>query len=143
MAMAPGRVQRTQDLEARAIGQVHVQQHEIGPDLLGEAQRFGRGVRLRHDGEALEPLHVRAMNLGDAEIVLDDEHADHRETAASDGRSAVNTAPPSLVTRSHPPRRCATWRTRAVRVMKRTASSARPSSISPATVWSLFENSCA
>src|SRR5438046_5163025 len=65
---------------------------------------------LGHDGEAFEPLDVGAMDLGHSEVVLDDQHSDHRVTAASDGRSAVNTAPPSLFTRSHPPRRRATWR---------------------------------
>ena len=103
-------VQRAEHLEPRAVGEINVEQHEIRPALLGETKRLERGVCLRHDGEALESLDVCAMDLGDAEVVLDDQNADHRGTAASDGRSAVNTAPPSLFTRSHPPRRCATWR---------------------------------
>ena len=66
--------------------------------------RMPRALRAPPRREALEPLHVGAMDLGDAIVVLDDENADHRATAASDG-GMLETAPPSLLTQS--PRRAA------------------------------------
>src|SRR5439155_9244608 len=94
----------------RTVREVDVEEDEVGPALLGEAERLDRGVRLGDDGEALETLHVCPMDLGHAEVVFDDEDADHDARDPSAGRSAVKTAPPSLLTRSQPPRRCATWR---------------------------------
>ena len=47
----------------------------------------------------------RAVHLGHHEVVVDDEHADHRAGTAS-GSRAENTAPPSsLRTPTEPPRR--------------------------------------
>ena len=60
--------------------------------------------------ERRQPLEEAAVDLGDAEVVLDDERADLRRGRgaahrAGAGMRAVKTAPPSFATRTQPPLR--------------------------------------
>ena len=110
-------MQLAQDLEARAIRQVDVEEDEVRPIAQGALERFARRVRDTDHGERLKPLDEAAVDLGDAEIVLDDEGPDRPRGDGTHvraaGMSAVKTAPPSLAARTQPPRRWATCRTSA------------------------------
>ena len=112
------RVELPEDLEAGTVGEVDVEQHQIRALILRPGERITRGMGDADDQERWQALDEPAVDLRDAEIVLDDQRADRsggrrRAHVAAVGIIAVNTAPPSFATRTQPPRRWATWRTRA------------------------------
>jgi hypothetical protein len=72
-----GRPEMAQDLEAVGVGQVEIQQDEVRVVLPRGVECGRAGVEGAHDGEAVKLLDELAMEARDAEVVLDDERADH------------------------------------------------------------------
>ena len=86
------------DLEAAEVGQVDVEQHEVGLVLEDAPQRLGAAVGDARDDEAVDALDVALVDVGDAGVVVDDERADGhrarpRRRAASRPRRRAAAAP--------------------------------------------------
>src|SRR3979411_638838 len=94
------------------IGQINVEQDEVGPGRVDQAQRFGARGRLANDGEARDLLDVVAVQRGDAKVIVDDQCANHAVATgtglAVNGSRTVKSAPPWFSTVTSPPRRAAT-----------------------------------
>src|SRR5829696_1236195 len=104
-------------LEAAHVGQVDVEQEQVGPQAVDGAQGLGPCVPLPNRLEPRHPLDVGTVDRGRHEVVVDDEGADHDGAplrAGSWGRNAVKRAPPSFSTSTQPPsRRRTVWLTSA------------------------------
>jgi lysyl-tRNA synthetase class 2 len=61
----------------RRVQEVLVQQHEVGPQPPGELDGLGGGVGDARDLEVRDPAGVPRVEVGDPEVVVDDEHPDH------------------------------------------------------------------
>lgn len=74
-------VEAGQQVQARLVGQVDVEEDQVGPGSAGA--RLGGGVRASDDGETGHQLDEAGVHLRDPEIVVDDQHADHRSTVGN------------------------------------------------------------
>ena len=72
--------QLAQHLEPGPVGQVDVEQHQVGPQLAGQPHRVAAGVRDADHLAARDPRDVAAVHPGDHEVVVDDEHPHHAGT---------------------------------------------------------------
>ena len=59
------------------IGQVDVQQHQVGLQAGGFRHGLGSGVRNPHDGESRRALDKAGVDFGHHEVVVDDQDIDH------------------------------------------------------------------
>src|SRR5438067_4983463 len=105
--------QMLQYLQARDVGEVDVQQHQVRPQLVHARERLSAGVCSAGDAKTRHAFDVGAVELGDAVVVVHDKRADHVAAPTFSGSWTVNTAPPSLTALTLPPCRWATWRTSA------------------------------
>src|ERR1700674_2951740 len=105
--------QLLQHLQARDVGQVDVEQHQVRPKVVDARERLGAGVCSGGDGKTRHAFDVGAVEVGDPVVVVHDKRADHVAAVTFSGSRTVNTAPPSLTTLTLPPCRWATWRTSA------------------------------
>src|SRR5207248_2586574 len=99
------------------VRQVQVEQQQVGAQPVHRRDRLGRRMRLRNRLESVHLVHIRSVDVRDAEVVVDDYDTDHGVTRAFPGRlpgpatavaassvpthlgkTAVNTAPPSWPT---------------------------------------------
>src|SRR5262249_58368977 len=85
-----------------------VQQKQVGPQPVHLIQGLGARVSLAGQGEAWQALDVGAVQVGNPEVVIDDERPDHFATGTRNGSLAVNTTPCSPATVTSPPLRRAT-----------------------------------
>src|SRR5437762_1242778 len=101
------------DLEPAHVWKVDVQQRKVRSELIDRVQCAVAGMHASGDLEAGHPLHVRRVQVGDPEVVIDDQGADQCGEATFSGMRTVKRAPPSLTTLTDPPWRSATCRTSA------------------------------
>ena len=64
-------------------GQVHVEQDQLRLQLAGRRQRLGAGAGDADRAKAVDLLDEPAVDLGDHEVVVDDEHVTHGRPARS------------------------------------------------------------
>ena len=102
-----------QHLESAHVWKVDVQQRKVRSELIDRVQCALAGMHASGDLEAGHPLHVRRVQVGDPEVVIDDQGADQCGEATFSGMRTVKRAPPSLTTLTDPPWRSATCRTSA------------------------------
>ena len=70
--------QLLQHFQARHVRQVHVEQDQLRPQFAGRRQRLGAGAGHADRAEAVDLFDEPAVDLGDHEVVVDDEHVTHR-----------------------------------------------------------------
>ncbi len=70
------RPQAAQHIEPAEVGQVDVEQDELGPVQFDRRERFGPGVRFGHDGESGLGVDERPIHVRDGEVVVDDDGTD-------------------------------------------------------------------
>src|SRR5438552_3653330 len=97
-----------QNLQTAHVGQVDVEQYKVRLQEPYALQGLAAGVRAPDDLEAPNAIDVRAVQIGDAEVVVDDKGADHWPAATFSGTRTVKRAPPLLMTATSPPLRRAT-----------------------------------
>src|SRR4051794_14926248 len=123
----PGFAQRAQHLEPTQVGQVDVEEKQIGAKPARELERTATAVRFADDLIARHPLDVRPVDGRGHRIVVDDERADHDATATREyGRNTVKIAPPSDATSTQPPR---------LRAVCETSASPRPRRPAPVATF--------
>ena len=67
-------VQLVQQVQARGVGQVHIQQHQVRPQAVDGLQRQRRRTRRRQGQEPRHRIHIGRVELGDVEIVVHNQH---------------------------------------------------------------------
>src|SRR6266536_1226241 len=82
-----------QHLQARHVGQVEVEQRQVGPQLENLLQGFAAAGSRAHHRETRHSRHVRLVQLGDPEVVLDHQGPNHGRVGTCSGSRAVKTAP--------------------------------------------------
>lgn len=99
------------DVESVPVGQVDVQQDQVGLERLGGADRLGGGVRLPDDPECGHALDEPGVDLRNVVVVIDDQageglgvhRADTTAGRAARGITTVNVAPGPVDTATVPP----------------------------------------
>ncbi|KOV30641.1 hypothetical protein ADK58_08160 [Streptomyces sp. XY152] len=76
VAVVPGGPQPGDDVETEQIGQVQVEQHQIGTEFVHGGDRLLTGPRDAHDPEHVEAFDVGTVHPGHPEVVVDHEHTD-------------------------------------------------------------------
>src|SRR5438105_3170526 len=114
----PGLADGPHHLETGDVGEIDVEQEQIGTRCRYHSQRLGTAAGLADDDEPGDLLDVGSMEVGHPEIVIHDQGADHARASAGAGlwpmgSRAVKTAPPWLTTVTWPPRRADTCLTSA------------------------------
>src|SRR5699024_3460828 len=101
------RAQPRDDVEPEGVRQVEVEQHEVGLQLGDEGDRLVAGGGGADDLEARDALDEAAVDARHHEVVVDDEHPDHRfsSTAATDSvessvKAVAGPGPGSTVSRA-------------------------------------------
>ena len=70
--------QPLQHLQTRHVRQVDIEQDQVGAEFMRGDQRLAAGARHSDDSVAVHPLDEAAVDLGDHEVVVDDQHVTHR-----------------------------------------------------------------
>src|SRR6266568_482863 len=121
--VAGGLVEAAHDGQPVRVGEVQVEQHQVGRRVGGLPQRLRGGVCLPHDLEPVDARDVGGVDRGDPVVVVDDERGDHRAptSTAAAGSRTVKTAPGPGLTRTFPPA-CVTIRCTRARPRPRRSS---------------------
>ena len=67
-------IQLPEQVKARAVGQIHIQQHQVRAQAVDGLQRLRRRTCRRQRQEACHRIHVGRVQLGDVEVVVHDQH---------------------------------------------------------------------
>ena len=91
--------QPLQHLQAGHIGKVDVQQDQMRPQFARRRQRLGTAAGDADGSESVDPFDESAVDLGDHEIVVDDQDVTHgrpvrRRRRTVPGNRTTNSAPP-------------------------------------------------
>src|SRR5260370_23507255 len=96
-------------IQPRDVGQIDVEQDEIGLGLRDKSKRLGARPGLADDREPGYLFDVSSVERGHPEVVVDDQRADHGDATdtgfVKSGKLTVNKAPPWLTTVTSWPRR--------------------------------------
>ena len=87
-------------LDARAVGQAHVHDHDVGPEAARHLDRFGFGAGLGHDLELVAAIEERDEALPDHLVVVD--HQDSQGGHCSVRHDRLALQPISSSGRSRP-----------------------------------------
>ena len=99
--------QAAHDVEAVAVGEVDVHEHEVRVQRRGQLAGLGCGVGLPDDDEAVGPFYVCCVDVRDVVVVVDDQHADlgrgHCAATTAAGTTGGSRAPVGMTTQNRAP----------------------------------------
>ena len=80
------------NLEAGQLGQPHVQEQQVRPELVGQSEGGAAVDRLGHDGDSGNLREVLAQALAGRGLVLGDQRPDARLAHAASGRASSGSS---------------------------------------------------